>query len=132
MGYLSAVSVLCEEKGLDFDTVFREGGRHYYVHGKDNIPFHTIILPSLLLAHGGGLRLPDDIVSSEYITLDGQKVSTSRNHAVWAKDLVKEYHPDAVRYFFIATIWKKEIPILRCANSKSRTTRNSSARGEIS
>ncbi len=102
LGYLSAVSVLCEEKGLDFDTVFREGGRHYYVHGKDNIPFHTIILPSLLLAHGGGLRLPDDIVSSEYITLDGQKVSTSRNHAVWAKDLVKEYHPDAVRYFFIA------------------------------
>lgn len=102
LGYLSAVSVLCEKRGLDFNVIFGKEGRHYYVHGKDNIPFHTIILPSLLLAHGGGLHLPDDIVSSEYITLDGQKVSTSRNHAVWAKDLAEAYHPDAVRYFFIA------------------------------
>lgn len=102
LGYLSAVSVLCEKRGLDFNVIFGKEGRHYYVHGKDNIPFHTIILPSLLLAHGGGLHLPDDIISSEYITLDGQKVSTSRNHAVWAKDLAEAYHPDAVRYFFIA------------------------------
>lgn len=102
LGYLSATAVLCKERGIDFQSVFGKEGRHYYVHGKDNIPFHTIILPSLLLAHGEGLHLPDDIVSSEYITLEGQKVSTSKNHAVWAKDLAAEYDPDAIRYFFIA------------------------------
>jgi methionyl-tRNA synthetase len=72
------------------------------VHGKDNIPFHTVILPSLLLARGDGLRLPDDIISSEYLTLEGKKISTSNNWAVWAKDIVYKYNPDSIRYFFIA------------------------------
>lgn len=102
LGYLSATSVLCEEREIDFKEIYGTASRHYYVHGKDNIPFHTIILPSLLLAHGGGLRLPDDIISSEYITLEGRKISTSQNWAVWAKDIAKEYNPDAIRYFFIA------------------------------
>ena len=102
LGYLSASEQICRERGTDFKELFRENARHYYVHGKDNIPFHTIILPSLLLAHGEGLRLPDDIVSSEYVTLEGEKISTSRNHAVWAKDLAEQFNPDAVRYFFIA------------------------------
>lgn len=93
---------MCEERGIDFKDAYGAERRHYYVHGKDNIPFHTIILPSLLLAHGEGLRLPDDIISSEYITLEGRKISTSQNWAVWAKDITKEYNPDAIRYFFIA------------------------------
>lgn len=102
LGYLSAGAALCRERGMAFTELFGENARHYYVHGKDNIPFHTIILPSLLLAHGGGLRLPDDIVSSEYVTLEGRKISTSRGWAVWAKDLAERCHPDAIRYFFIA------------------------------
>jgi len=102
LGYLSAASVLCQKREADFKEVFGEGSRHYYVHGKDNIPFHTIILPSLLLAHGEGLHLPDSIISSEYITLEGRKISTSQNWAVWAKDLVSEYNPDTIRYFFTA------------------------------
>lgn len=101
LGYLSATASLCEEHGLDFRQVWN-GGRHYYVHGKDNIPFHTIILPSLLLAHGEGLHLPDEIISSEYLTLEGRKISTSQNWAVWAKDLADACHPDAIRYFFLA------------------------------
>ena len=102
LGYLSATSVLCKEQNLDFKDVYGENSRHYYVHGKDNIPFHTIILPSLLLAHGDRLHLPDEIVSSEYVTLEGKKISTSQNHAVWVKDIADEYNPDAIRYFFIA------------------------------
>lgn len=102
LGYLSATSVLCEVRNISFKEVYGEGSKHYYVHGKDNIPFHTIILPSLLLAHGENLHLPDEIISSEYVTLDGSKISTSRNHAVWAKDLAENYNPDAIRYFFIA------------------------------
>ncbi len=102
LGYLSAAARLCEERKVDFKEAYGQKGRHYYVHGKDNIPFHTIILPALLLAHGGGLHLPDDIISSEYMTLEGKKISTSRNRAVWAKELAERYDPDTIRYFFIA------------------------------
>lgn len=102
LGYLSAANVLCEERGVNFREIFGENARHYYVHGKDNIPFHTIILPALLLAHGENLRLPDCIVSSEYFTLEGRKISTSQNWAVWAKDLAAAYDPDTIRYFFLA------------------------------
>ena len=102
LGYLSASKLLCDEGTVSFEELFGEYARHYYVHGKDNIPFHTIILPALLLAHGGSLHLPDDIISSEYMTLEGRKISTSKNWAVWVKDIVDRYHPDAIRYFFIA------------------------------
>ena len=102
LGYLSATAALCRERGVDFREVYGPGSRHYYVHGKDNIPFHTIILPALLLAHGEGLHLPDDIISSEYITLEGRKISTSQNWAVWAGDLARDCDPDAIRYFFLA------------------------------
>ena len=101
LGYLSACAEVCEERGTDWQAVFGAETFHYYVHGKDNIPFHTIILPSLLLAHGGGLRLPDEIISSEYMTLEGSKISTSRGHAVWAKELAECYPPDTIRYFFL-------------------------------
>ncbi len=100
LGYMSASRVVCDARGVDYEELWGDA-RHYYVHGKDNIPFHTIILPSLLLAHGGGWRLPDDIISSEHMTLDGSKISTSKNHAIWAKDIVDRYNPDALRYFFI-------------------------------
>lgn len=102
LGYLSATAVLCSKRGIDFKEAYGKNSRHYYVHGKDNIPFHTIILPSLLLAHGEGLHLPDDIISSEYMTLEGRKISTSQNWAVWAKELAAEYNPDSIRYFFIS------------------------------
>lgn len=102
LGYLSAGKEVCDERGIAFTELFGPNARHYYVHGKDNIPFHTIMLPSLLLGHGEGLRLPDDIISSEYVTLEGRKISTSQNWAVWAKDIVFRFNPDALRYFFIA------------------------------
>lgn len=102
LGYLSASAAVATERGIDFSDVWGKNARHYYVHGKDNIPFHTIILPSLLLAHGGNLRLPDDIISSEYLTLEGKRISTSHNWAIWAKDIVNKYNPDTIRYFFIA------------------------------
>lgn len=102
LGYLSASKVIADQKGISLYDVWGENARHYYVHGKDNIPFHTIILPSLLIANGEGWRLPDDIISSEYLTLEGRKISTSQNWAVWAKDIIDEYDPDTLRYFFIS------------------------------
>lgn len=104
LGYLSTCLQVCREKEKDFDTFWgdrQENLLHYYIHGKDNIPFHTVILPALLMAHGG-LKLPDRIISSEYETLEGRKISTSGNWAIWVPDLLERYHPDSIRYFFVA------------------------------
>ena len=102
LGYLSASEAVAKERGIPFKEVWGSKARHYYVHGKDNIPFHTIILPALLLGHGENLRLPDEIISSEHLTLEGRKISTSQGWAIWVKDIVYRYNPDALRYFFIA------------------------------
>lgn len=102
LGYLSASEAVAYQRSESYEELWGENAKHYYVHGKDNIPFHTIILPSLLLANGGKWRLPDEIVSSEYLTLEGRKISTSQNYAIWVKDLLGKYQPDSIRYFLIA------------------------------
>ena len=102
LGYLSVSNIVAVNRGIKFEELWGSNSRHYYVHGKDNIPFHTIILPALLLAQGENLHLPDDIISSEYLTLEGRKISTSQNWAIWVKDIVEKYNPDSLRYFFIA------------------------------
>lgn len=102
LGYVSDCYTLCKGQSIDF-AEFWDSCRHYYVHGKDNIPFHTIILPSLLLGRTDiKLKLPDDIVSSEYLTLEGKKISTSGNWAIWIKDIICSYNADSIRYFLIA------------------------------
>jgi methionyl-tRNA synthetase len=102
LGYLSMSKAAAETRGENYEDLWGDDSRHYYVHGKDNIPFHTIILPSLMLANGGDWKPPDDIISSEYLTLEGRKISTSQNWAVWVKDMMNRYHPDSIRYFMIA------------------------------
>ena len=102
LGYLSASKIATDIRNADFDDLWGENSKHYYVHGKDNIPFHTIILPSLLLAHGKNWHLPDQIVSSEYLTLEGRKISTSQNYAIWVKELMETYEADSIRYYFLA------------------------------
>lgn len=102
LGYLSLSRIVASERGLDFKELWGQDARHYYVHGKDNIPFHTIILPALLLAEGEGWHLPDDIVSGEYLTLEGKKISTSQNYAIWVKDLIGRYEADSLRYYLLA------------------------------
>lgn len=103
-GYLSASIEWAKNKG---DEKAWEGfwkndkARHYYVHGKDNIPFHTIIWPAMLLGVGG-LELPDVIVSSEYLTLEGKQFSKSRNHAVWLPDFLKDFDGETLRYYLVA------------------------------
>lgn len=102
LGYLSASRMAADAGKCGFEALWGADAKHYYVHGKDNIPFHTIILPALLIAHGAGWHLPDQIVSSEYLTLEGRKISTSRNYAIWVKDLLESYEPDSLRYYFLA------------------------------
>lgn len=73
---------------------------HYYVHGKDNIPFHTIIWPAMLMALG--LHLPDRIVSSEFLNFDGVKLSKSQNIGIWLPPALTKFDPDAIRFYLTA------------------------------
>ena len=97
-GYYTASLEWAKQKGLNVEKWWNDSAVSYYVHGKDNIPFHTVIWPALLM----GLSipsLPTHIISNEYLTLEKRKLSTSQNWAVWVPDILKEYHPDSIRYF---------------------------------
>ncbi|NRD78924.1 methionine--tRNA ligase [Bacillus sp. BRMEA1] len=97
-GYYSASKQWANETGLDDSSFWSEQTKTYYVHGKDNIPFHTIIWPAILMGLGSN-ALPQYIVSNEYVTVEKKKLSTSRNWAVWMPDILEKYHPDSIRYF---------------------------------
>jgi methionyl-tRNA synthetase len=114
IGYLSA-SVEWARRSGDPDAWQRwwidPEARSYYFMGKDNIVFHTVIWPGILLGHNGDgdhggtvgplgeLRLPDEIVSSEYLTMSGSKFSTSRGKVIYVGDFLRDFGPDALRYF---------------------------------
>ncbi|UCF13118.1 MAG: methionine--tRNA ligase [Thermoplasmatales archaeon] len=73
--------------------------RHYYFLAKDNIPFHSIIWPSILIGYDESLNLPYDIPANEYLCLSGEQFSKSRSIAVWVPDILKKFDPDAIRYY---------------------------------
>jgi methionyl-tRNA synthetase len=73
---------------------------HYYVMGKDNITFHTVLWPAILLGVGD-LHLPDEIVASEFLHMEGSKLSTSRGNVIYVKDVLDRYDPDALRYYLM-------------------------------
>ena len=103
IGYLSATKEWAQRSG-DADRwkdFWQSDSRAYYFMGKDNIPFHTVIWPAMLMAYGD-LNLPYDVPANEYVNLEGQKVSTSRNWAVWMPDYLDRYDPDPIRYTLAA------------------------------
>ncbi|HEX3508942.1 MAG TPA: methionine--tRNA ligase [Candidatus Dormibacteraeota bacterium] len=73
---------------------------HYYVMGKDNITFHTVLWPAILMG-AGDLHLPDEIVASEYLNMGGKKLSTSRGRVVYVNDVLERYDADALRYYLM-------------------------------
>jgi methionyl-tRNA synthetase len=73
---------------------------HYYVMGKDNITFHTVLWPAILMGVGD-LHLPDEIVASEYLNMGGKKVSTSRGQVILVNDVLERYDADALRYYLM-------------------------------
>jgi methionyl-tRNA synthetase len=85
--------------------------RHFYFMGKDNIVFHTVIWPSILLGYEQGgeygagrgeLELPDNIVASEFLTMEGRKFASSRGVGILVRDFLSRYEPDALRFFLTA------------------------------
>jgi methionyl-tRNA synthetase len=74
----------------------------YYFIGKDNIPFHTIIWPAMLLGYGNR-NLPYDVPANEFMTMSGEKASSSRGNVIWTKDVLDQYGADTLRYYLSAT-----------------------------
>ncbi len=70
--------------------------------GKDNIPFHTIIWPSMLMEQDEEYVLPHDVPANEYLNIKGKQTSTSRNYAIWVRDFVKYFKPEFLRYYLAA------------------------------
>jgi len=66
--------------------------------GKDNIPFHAIIWPAILMGQHAGYVLPYDIPANEYLTLEGEKISTSRDYAIWVEDFVRDFDGELLRF----------------------------------
>ncbi|KMK76792.1 methionine--tRNA ligase [Alkalihalobacillus pseudalcaliphilus] len=97
-GYYTASKHWAEKTGHDDSEFWNSKTKSYYVHGKDNIPFHSIIWPTILSGLGHE-ALPTHIVSNEYLTLEKKKLSTSKNWAVWVPDILERYEPDSIRYF---------------------------------
>lgn len=100
MGYLSAAKQWAEGQGNpEAWREFLEGdAKAYYFMGKDNIPFHTIIWPAILMGLDQGLNLPYDVAANEYLNLQGLKFSKSRNWAVWVPEYLERFAPDPLRY----------------------------------
>jgi methionyl-tRNA synthetase len=121
IGYLSA-SIEWARRSGDSDAWRRwwsadsEGkdALAYYFMGKDNIVFHSVIWPAILLGYSGEgdkggeagslgrLNLPTEVVSSEYLTMEGRKFSSSRRVVIYVRDFLERYDADALRYFIAA------------------------------
>lgn len=100
-GYLSAskeYSADSEQKDL-WESFWKDGDcRHYYFLAKDNIPFHTIIWPAILMGYGG-LNLPYDVPANEFLQWDGSQFSKSRGHGATVNGFLKDYPADPLRFY---------------------------------
>lgn len=103
MGYLTASEKVLTEKNIDFDNflVDNENLRTYFVHGKDNITFHTIIYPALLKAINPKWQLPTHIISSEYVNMNDEKMSKSKGNLITVDYLAENYDKDTIRMYMI-------------------------------
>jgi len=100
IGYISATKELTDQWA---DYWCKEDTKLVHFIGKDNIVFHCIIFPSMLKAHGGFV-LPDNVPANEFLNIEGEKVSTSRNWAVWVHEYIKDFPgcEDVLRYVLCA------------------------------
>jgi methionyl-tRNA synthetase len=101
IGYISATKELTDQWA---DYWCKEDTRLVHFIGKDNIVFHCIIFPAMLKAHGGFV-VPDNVPANEFLNIEGEKVSTSRNWAVWVHDYIRDFpdQQDILRYVLCTT-----------------------------
>jgi methionyl-tRNA synthetase len=107
MGYLTATKEWFKLRGTPEgwkDFWMDPKARHYYFIGKDNIIFHCIFWPAVLMAYDGRLDLPYDVPATQYLNISGEKMSAGRGMGVWLPDLLERFDPDQLRYYGIATM----------------------------
>jgi methionyl-tRNA synthetase len=114
IGYLSASIEWAQNRGTPEawrDWWQNPDSEHAYFQGKDNVVFHTVIWPAMLLGYGTGgefgagrgpLELPDNVIATEYLTMEGKQFSTSRQHSIYVRDFLDRYDPDPLRYYLVA------------------------------
>jgi len=104
IGYISATKEWAETNGKNWETYWKDKEtRLLHFIGKDNIVFHCIVFPSILHAEGSYI-LPDNVPANEFLNLEGDKISTSRNWAVWLHEYLEEFpgKQDVLRYTLTA------------------------------
>ena len=104
IGYITATMEWCEAHGQDWKDWWQDPNAELlHFIGKDNIVFHCIIFPILLKEHGG-YNLPTNVPANEFMNLEGDKISTSRNWAVWVTEYLEDFPQgsDAMRYVLTA------------------------------
>lgn len=106
IGYISATKEWAKQHGKSWETYWQdpETALIHFI-GKDNIVFHCLIFPTILKAHGG-YNLPVNVPANQFMNLEGDKVSTSRNWAVWIHEYLDEWpgKEDLMRYYLIKTM----------------------------
>jgi methionyl-tRNA synthetase len=104
IGYISSTKEWAKEKGIAWEPYWKDKDTKL-VHfiGKDNIVFHCIIFPAILKTHGDYI-LPENVPANEFLNLEGDKISTSRNWAVWLHEYLEEFpgKQDVLRYVLTA------------------------------
>jgi methionyl-tRNA synthetase len=105
IGYLSASKEWAKLQGDDtaWQVFWQDDARSFYFIGKDNIFFHTLVWPAMLMGYGN-LNLPYDVPANEFLTIEGRKLSTSRGRAIWLHDYLERYEPDPLRYTLAANM----------------------------
>lgn len=104
IGYISSTKEWAAEKGIDWEPYWKDKDtKMLHFIGKDNIVFHCIIFPSMLKAEGSYI-LPENVPANEFLNLEGNKISTSKNWAVWLHEYLQEFpgQQDVLRYTLTA------------------------------
>ena len=100
IGYISSTKEWAERENKNWEDYWKKPDtKLIHFIGKDNIVFHCIIFPSILKAHGEFI-LPEDVPANEFLNLEGKKISTSNNWAIWLDEYLKDFKnmQDSLRY----------------------------------
>ena len=103
LGYITACQKVCQDRNLDWEDFWKNNDNNliYMCHGKDNITFHTIILPALLLALDDNYKLPDYMIATQYLNINSEKISKSKGNGITIRDMLDNYNSDMIRYYLI-------------------------------
>jgi len=111
IGYLAASKEWSKNKDEEEkwkEWWYNSDSKHYYFLAKDNIPFHSIIWPSILMGYDKNLQLPYQIPANEYLRLEGGQFSKSRGLAIWVPDILKKLDVDPLRYYLSINMPEKK------------------------